>query len=392
MCFDIEKLIDCIMPIPSLYYKKESKKKKNEQTKKFDWETLHWRLILYLNVIYIVVIPTVLTYIQANLSPFAVLSAKTNLGISFTNLILLSFPIMLVLAIINYLENRQENRILRNIALFSLFYLLAVIMPFLLSISYIPVLPSSSQLVNMNCAGNNATGYYCINLPNQTILSSLISDLIVIFSIILVVFQIFRDKFTKIPSIDKLNLIFLFLPLLGISLAIAGKAFLIYGTEPKLVITFSDFALFVVFVIFGFAIGLLDNPKEKILVRFDSKQHMYNNDTLDGKIYPYKFDSEYHTYYFYIPKGYKYKIKDIKLVNKNVPDGELLFYKNYSQTQLPMWGTGNLLISSLYNRKGGKINEHEFNEGECLFIQFKSKNKVKLLRFTMIMEFYVKRT
>ena len=365
----------------------------------FKDEAKNWRFLLCLSLIYVVIIPFVLTYVQSNLSAFVVIFSGSNSGLSLLDLIFLSFVVVFAVALINHSENRQENKIVRNIALFSLFYLIAIIIPFLLSVSVSATLPSQVQLnqTHENCGGNNQIGYACILPPQTTVITSLDSDLIVIFSIILIVFQIFEDKFTRIDFSDRLNNVFLLLPLLGISLAIGSKEFLVYGSQINTITSFADISLLIGFIIFGFAMGLLDSSSERLTIKFDIKQNTSHSTNVAGKIYPYKFGSDYVTNFFYVPKGYKYKLKDIKPKNseKSMPKGKLIFHKNlHLEPHIRIWtGSEPFLISHLFDKQRKmKISQEEFDEGECFDVQFVPENTTqKSILVKIELEFYVKK-
>ncbi|MEM3423652.1 MAG: hypothetical protein QXE51_03725 [Nitrososphaeria archaeon] len=351
-------------------------------------ETQKWALKLGLSLIYVIILAGAGMFIISYTPLLNILVLNSTL----VYIVLSIAPAILIIALINNWENRQENKIIRNMALFASLFFASILIPYIQSIYIANSTPALNQSIlshSIYCKNIiNSTQYVCENLPTPNLLNFINSDLIVIFSIIILIFQVFETKFVKSDS--KIYNIFLVLPFLGIMLVIFSSEALLYSSPIREATMYTDLAIFIASLIFGMALGLLDKDVEKINVNFNidpnSKQKVFA-----GKIYPYKLGSTYETGAFYVDEGYKYKLKDIKPKNKNLPDGKLIFHKNYNEKPSRIWMIGDLETSNLNDKQRKyKISQEEYTQGECFDIYFEPKKKVsKPINFTIELNFSV---
>ena len=346
-----------------------------------------WALRLILSLFLIVTLTGVSIYIISYIPLLNILVSNSTLAYGVLLILILA---NIVIALINTRKNRQENKVLGNMAFFAALFLLSILFPYIQTVHITNLTSTLNQSISnqsIYCKDIiNSTRYACENLPTPNLLSSINSDLIIIFSIIILVFQVFETKLVKLDS--STYRLFLFLPFLGIMLVILSSEALLYSSPISGANAYTDLAIFITALIFGITLGLLENDVEKINVNFDiepnSKQKVFA-----GKIYPYKFGSTYQTNAFCVDEGYKYKLNDIKPKNKNLPDGKLIFHKNYNEKPTRIWKIEDLKISNLNDKqRKEKKSQEEYMQGECFDIGFKPRRKVsKPINFTIELNF-----
>jgi len=305
--FDCEDFINFILVVPIPPF--------NINETRFYALKLLTTLILTFSIVYLTI------HITAYLNLINIIASPVQtFGIPFIYSILLLLPTTLLLLVLTT-DNRQESKIIRNIIISSFFLLSALLLPFLTS-TFTSVTNSSSSSVS--CVNIiNTTNYFCENLPTSNILTSINSDSIIIFSILIIMFQVFEKKFVKVEQ-NKLQSLFFLLPIIGIIFVIFSSEFLLLNSPIKNAVAYNDLAIFIIFITFAVYSGLFENDSEKIVVKFTldpTKKYK----VFAGNIYPYKIYDKYVTQIFYVMKGYRYILKDIKPKNKNLPNGKFIF-------------------------------------------------------------------